>query len=243
MQIELHSVSKAFGRTRALDRVSLSIAPGQIVAVLGANGAGKTTLLRMVAGLLRPDQGEVLYDGKAFHADDLPLRRRLFFLPDFPIHFAQESVLHSIGMMLRLYEADGPEAPAKVAHWLEAFDLVDLAERPVHTLSRGQSYKAALVALFTLDPELWLLDEPLASGMDPQGLSTFRRQAREAASRGRTLLYTTQLLESAERFADRACVLSKGEVAVFESMETLRQRSTGSEDGILAPLLESPKTP
>jgi ABC-type multidrug transport system ATPase subunit len=238
MQVEFHSVDKIYGRTRALDRVSLSIDPGQIVAVLGANGAGKTTLLRMVAGLIRPDRGSVTYDGQPFRVDDLVLRRRLFFLPDFPPHFSGGSVLQSLGLLLRLYEADGPDAPARVVHWLEAFDLLELAEAPVASLSRGQSYKAALIALLVIDPELWLLDEPLASGMDSRGLSLFRAQAREAASRGRTVLFTTQLLDAAERFADRTCILHDGEVRIFESMATLRNRTTDTSDGVLAPLLE-----
>lgn len=243
MQVTFHSVDKVYGRTRALDGIQLDIDPGQIVAVLGANGAGKTTLLRMAAGLIRPDRGSVTYDGEPFRADDLALRRRLFFLPDFPPHFSGESLLHSLGLLLRLYEADGPDAPKKVAHWLEAFDLLELAEAPVAALSRGQSYKAALIALLVIDPELWLLDEPLASGMDPRGLSILREEAREASRRGRTLLYTTQLLEAAERFADRACILHRGEVRVFESMATLRARATDPADGVLAPLLEPLRDP
>lgn len=234
MNVELSSVSKTYGRTRALDKVSVSFTPGQIVAILGSNGAGKTTLLRCLAGLIRPDHGELTYDGQPFSAENLELRRRIVFLPDFPPHFSSETLVRSLGLVLRIYGADGPDAPERVIHWLRAFDLLDHAEAPVESLSRGQSYKVALIALLLIDPELWLLDEPLASGMDPQGISLFRTEVRNAATRGRTILFTTQVLEAAERFADHVCILHHGEVRIFETVQNLRTRVTDTGDGILA---------
>lgn len=237
MNVELTSVSKTYGRTRALDRVSLTFQPGQIVAVLGSNGAGKTTLLRCLAGLIRPDHGELTYDGQPFSAENLELRRRIVFLPDFPPHFSSETLIRSLGLVLRIYGADGPDAPERVLHWLRAFELLDRAEAPIESLSRGQSYKVALIALLIIDPELWLLDEPLASGMDPQGISLFRSEARNAAARGRTILFTTQVLEAAERFADHVCILQQGEVRIFDTVRNLREQVTDNGDGILASLI------
>ncbi len=237
MNVELSGVEKIYGRTRALDRVTLSLPPGQIVAILGSNGAGKTTLLRCLAGLIRPDRGEVTYDGERFSTENLTLRRRLFFLPDFPPHFSSETVLRSLGLILRIYESDDDAAPERVVHWLKAFDLLHLAEAPVESLSRGQAYKVALIPLLVIDPELWLLDEPLASGMDPHGLSLFKTEARAAAARGRTILYTTQVLEAAERFSDRVCILHEGEVRIFDTLQNLRDRVTDHGDGVLAAVL------
>src|SRR5688572_27114535 len=98
MKIELRAVTKSYGKSRALDRASLEINGSQIVALLGANGAGKTTLLRCLAGIAAPDSGEILYDEEPFQRDKLDLRRRLFFLPDFPVVFYEMSVLRHIGM-------------------------------------------------------------------------------------------------------------------------------------------------
>lgn len=169
MHLELSQVSKTYGKTRALDSVSMELRPGQVVALLGSNGAGKSTLLRMLAGLVKPDRGEIRYDGQEFNINDLALRRRLFFLPDFPPVFVGESVLTNLGRLLRLYQADGGDAPERLVQRMQALDLLELAEKPIEQLSRGQSYKSVLAALLTIDPELWLLDEPLASGMDPRG--------------------------------------------------------------------------
>jgi len=243
MQLELHRATKVFGRVRALDDVSVVFAPGEVVAVLGANGAGKSTLLRVLSGVLQPDSGDVLYDGQRLRLDDLALRRRLFFLPDFPPVFADESLLANLGLLLRIYEADDASAPEKVLHAMKALDLLDLAEKPVETLSRGQIYKAALAALLVIDPELWLLDEPLASGMDPQGLSVLRTEVRKAAGRGRTILFTTQILEVAERLADRACVLHKGGLRMSAPIAELRRASSTGADGVLDALLQGLSDP
>jgi ABC-2 type transport system ATP-binding protein len=94
----------------------------------------------------------------------------------------------------------------------------------VQSLSRGQIYKAGLVAMIAADRDLWLLDEPFASGMDPHGIDMFKQYTRDAARRGRTIIYTTQLLDTAERFSDHLCVMETGEVRAFESLDNLRAR-------------------
>ncbi len=232
MHISLGHLSKAYGGVTALDDVSLEIAAGQIVAIVGANGAGKTTLLRSLAGLAAPTQGEICYDGQPFHRGRVDLRRRFAFLPDTPCVYPQMTVLRHIGMAIRLYGAERPGIEDTVADLLREFDLLPLAESPLGTLSRGELYKAALVAVLAVDPEVWMFDEPFASGMDPHGLTAFRRLAREAAARGRTVLYSTQILELAERFADAVCVLYRGRLRAFGPVAALRQPN-GDADNVL----------
>jgi ABC-2 type transport system ATP-binding protein len=225
MRIEVRGLLKTYPSVRALDHVSLQIEPGQIVALLGPNGAGKTTLLRCLIGVGAPDKGGVYYDEREFRRDQMDLRRRMHLLPDFPFHFWDQSVLRNIAIVLRVFEADGAGVEDRVMELLREFDMLPLSLRPVGSLSRGQSYKAALVAMIAADKELWLLDEPFASGMDPHGIDAFKRQARAAADRGRTILYSTQLLDVAERFADRVCVINKGAIHAFDTLERLRERA------------------
>jgi len=242
--VEFQSVTKRYGSVRALDRVSLTLQPGQLVAVLGANGAGKTTFLRLLAGVAAPDSGEIHFDHEPMRREDLAQRQRFFFLPDFPALFLDETVLRNLGLILRLYGADRPGVEGQVVELLRDFDLLTLADAPVGTLSRGQIYKTALAALIAADPELWLLDEPLASGMDPHGLTAFRRHVRDAVGRGRTVLYSTQVLDSVERFSDRVCLLHEGEVRAFATLEELRQQSGGANDvleRLFAQLREEPR--
>jgi len=228
MKIELRGVSKSYGAVRALDRASFELAPGQMVAVIGANGAGKTTLLRCLAGIAVPQAGLILYDDEPFRRDRVDMRRRLLFLPDFPAAFWERNTLQHLGLLLRTYGVEPAGLEERVVALLQEFDLLPIATKPLGTLSRGQMYKAVLTGLLAVDPELWLLDEPFASGMDPHGLQAFRQHAAEAARRGRTILYSTQILEVAERCADRVCVLHGGEVRAFETLTRLREQVTGA---------------
>jgi ABC-type multidrug transport system ATPase subunit len=227
MKIELRAVSKSYGKARALDRASLEIGPGQIVAILGANGAGKTTLLRCLAGIAAPDAGTLVYNDEAFERDKLDLRRQLFFLPDFPVVFYEMSIIRHIGMVLRVYERAAEGIEARVLQLLKDFDLFTVAENPLNTLSRGQVYKAALVALIAANPEVWLLDEPFASGMDPHGINMLKRYAREAVTQGRTIIYSTQILEIVEKFSGKVCILHQGEVRAFDSVTLLENAGQG----------------
>jgi ABC-type multidrug transport system ATPase subunit len=237
MRISISHVSKRFDRVDALSDVSLEIEPGQVVTVIGANGAGKTTLLRLLATLYVPDAGQILFDGELLQRGRIDLRRRLHFLPDFPVALIEKSVIQHIAMAVRLYDGLRPGLEDRVMELLRDFDLLALAEVQLSKLSRGEFYKAALVAMLTIDPELWLLDEPFASGMDPQGLAAFRRHARDAVSRGRTVIYSTQILEIAERFSDRACILHHGRIHAFEPVGDLGEDSAGNNDGVLGQIL------
>ena len=226
MKIELAGVSKKYGSLRALDRVRLEIQPGEIISLLGENGAGKTTLFRCLTGIAALSEGKIFFDGEEFGRGKLKLRQRIFFLPDFPILFGAMTVIRHIGMVLKLYGVLKPESESRVLGLLRDFDLLPLATTPLGFLSRGQLYKAALTALIAVDPDIWLLDEPFASGMDPHGISILKRELRAAADRGRTVLYSTQILDLAERFSDRVCVLHRGEIRAYDTLPALRSRAT-----------------
>lgn len=230
MKIELCGVLKSYRSLRALDHVSLAIEPGQIVSLLGPNGAGKTTLIRCLSGIAAPDKGRVFFDDQEFRRDRLDLRQRLSLLPDFPFLFWECSILRNIAMVLRLYGADGEGSEKRVLELLREFDLLPLALRPVHSLSRGQAYKTGLVALLAADREVWVLDEPFASGMDPQGIDAFKRYVRAAAGRGRTIIYSTQILDVAERFSDRVCLIHKGAIRAFDTLERLRALASDKDN-------------
>lgn len=238
MRIEVRSLTKSFQSAPALDDVSLTIDPGQIVAVLGPNGAGKSTLLRCLSGIVVAEAGEILFDGEPFCRSRDDLRRRLFIQPDFPFVFPDITVLRHIGLVLRLYETERPDIEERVIELLNDFDMLPLAETKMGTLSRGQAYKAALVALLAADPELWMFDEPFASGMDPRGLNSFRRHALDAVRRGRTVLYTTQILELAEEFSDKVCILHQGNLHAFDTVSHLRKQTQAEGTGVLAEIFE-----
>ncbi len=221
MHIATAELYKSYGLVNALSDVNLEITGGLAVALLGANGAGKSTLLRCLAGIALPTSGTILYDHEVFRRDRLDLRRRFLFLPEFPAMFPEITVLRHLGMTLNLYGKDEPGIEDRVLELLGAFDLLEIAESPISRLSRGQTYKTALSALIAADPEVWFLDEPFASGMDPQGLFAFRHEAEAAVARGRTIVYSTQILDVVEKFSDRVCVIHQGRVRAFDQLANL----------------------
>lgn len=241
MRVELAGVSKVYGRTAALKNVWLELEPGRIVAVAGLNGAGKTTLLLALAGLLGLSEGDIYFDDEPFRRDRVDQRRRFHLLPEFPITFAHFTPLQHLAMAARLYGCEGAIAGEAVVELLEAFDLLGVANAPLGTLSRGQLYKSALVALLAINPELWLLDEPFASGMDPLGLRAFKQRARAAAAEGRTIIYSTQILAIAEQLSDEIILLHGGEVRARGPLDEVLKR-TGDPDleALLARLREEP---
>lgn len=233
MKIALRNIDKSYGRVHALDDVTLDIEPGQIISLLGVNGAGKTTMLRCLSGIVVPDRGEILFDEEDFRRSRTDLRKRLHFLPDFPFFYPRVSLLQHIGLVAKAYEKAEAGTEQRVVELLEEFDLLPLIKSPVAKLSRGQQYKAGLIAMAIADPELWLFDEPFASGMDPLGLSAFRRLIRDASRRGRTVIYSTQLLELAESFSDRVCVINGGKIHAFDTMFSLTESSKAAPGAVL----------
>jgi ABC-type multidrug transport system ATPase subunit len=228
VRIAVESLSKRYGGVRALDGVTLVIEAGQILSVLGVNGAGKTTMLRCLSGVVT-GSGTIYYDGEKFNRGSISLRRRIAFLPDFPIAFPHHTVLRHIGMVLRLYEADDPAVEPRVLNLLRGFDLLPLVDTNISQLSRGQAYKAALAALLAVDPELLLLDEPFASGMDPNGITFLKQEARAAAARGHTVIYSTQILDLAETLSDRVLIIERGQVRYYASLGELQGVAPGHE--------------
>lgn len=230
MLTALENVTKSFDNKPALDDFSLTIGPGQVVAILGRNGAGKTTLLRLLTGLLVPDRGRVLYDGETFHRDRLDIRRRFFFLPDAPPFVGDMTPIQHTSMVLRLYQRDKAEGIIdRVVELMREFAILELAEKPVSELSRGQQYKTALVALLAADPELWIFDEPLASGVDAEGIAALKRHCFSAAKAGKTILYSTQIVEVVQRFSDRVIAIDRGKLLGFNSLNLLLETISPSD--------------
>jgi len=236
MQISTRELTRQFDRLRVLDKVSVDFPSGKITALLGANGAGKTTLLRCLAGLSHGNAGSVLLDGETLQTGRLDLRRRLMFLPDFPPDAGDIDIMEMLAMHLKIWQADRPGVEWRVAELLDELHLSAFAGASCATLSRGQRYKAALLALFAVDPDLWLLDEPFASGMDPAGIGVFRRECQHAATLGRTILYSTQIVELAAEFSDHIAVVNLGSVTLYDTVLDFDRDPRRIESSLMTPL-------
>lgn len=231
MHIELSDLSKRFGSTVALDHASLSVPPSSIISVIGENGAGKSTLLALLAGVLAPDQGLIRFDGHVFSREILEQRKRLLFTPDIPVMFMNRTVASNIATLAALYDARVEEHEAELTALLDETGIAALLKRSAGSLSRGQLWKAFMACVCVIQPELWLVDEPFASGMDAIGMGVFRRLVRKMADAGATIIYTTQMVDLAAEFSDHVCVLRHGRVALWEKSERVREMIAAGPEG------------
>lgn len=246
MHIELSEVTKRYGETTALDGVSLNLPPSSIVAVLGENGAGKSTLLKLLAAMSMPDSGLIRFDGQVFDREKLDLRQKLLFTPEIPLLLPGKNVAQNLATFANLYERPLEGREDHLKHWLDQTGTAELLQRNSWALSRGQAWKAGLMCAAVVEPELWLVDEPFASGMDAIGIGAWRRLARHLANQGSTIVYTTQMIEMAADFADTICVLRNGKFILQskgdELRDLLRQDPDGAEK-VLRGLRESDSLP
>ena len=220
MKIKLCGLSKRFGSTTILDSVESELGGGQVISLIGSNGAGKTTLLKMLATLSAPTSGEIYFDDQLLTRKRMDLRGRLHFLSDSPYFLSNNPVDH-ICLAAAYYNRSVEGLKTQIIDWLREFDLLEHADRPIATLSRGQKYKVAFVGLLAANPELWLLDEPFAAGVDPTGISVIKRKIDKRVGGGGTVIYTTQIVELASSFSDRILILNKGKLQVDSKTKDL----------------------
>jgi ABC-2 type transport system ATP-binding protein len=214
--VTLEQVRKAFGSTRALDELDLSVATGEVHGLLGPNGAGKTTAIRIMLGLLRADGGTARLLGGDPWRDGPALHRRLAYVPGDVTLWPTLSGGEVIDLLGRLR---GGLDPRRRADLLERFDL-DPAKKG-RAYSKGNRQKVALVAALASGAELLILDEPTA-GLDPLMEAEFRRCVGEVRAEGRTVLLSSHILAEVEAVCDRVSIIRGGRTVETGSLAELR---------------------
>ena len=204
--LSLHSVSKSFAGKAAVKDVSFEIEPGQIVGFLGPNGAGKTTTLRMSLGLIKPDSGTVNLFG------DTPGEAafgRVGFLPEERGLYKKQTAREAIAHMARLNGLKKKQAFTLADDLLDRYGLGEAKRKKNKDMSKGMAQKVQLLAAIAHDPEFHILDEPF-SGLDPVNQQVLEGIVKEIASRDRTIIFSTHVMEHAERLCDRIILMASG---------------------------------
>lgn len=209
MQLEAVNLGKRFGKDWVLEGIDWNLKPSHIYSLTGLNGAGKTTLLSLLAGLYVGSQGAVLADGEPLRRESIEVRKRMMFLPDFPILNGGWTLYRHLAALVTLYGQEPDEAKDNFADLVKELDLGEVVKKPFSQMSRGQLYKSALLCMKVISPQYWLLDEPFASGADAHGISVMRRWFAEAKAAGCTVVFTTQMPEIAESSSDEIVLLEK----------------------------------
>jgi ABC-2 type transport system ATP-binding protein len=218
--LEVRALRKAFGHVVAVDGVSFRVGLGKSIGLLGPNGAGKTTTVSIICGLLRPDAGEVLIDGRPLRGDTDPSKRKIGLVTQELALFEDLSArenLHTFGAM---YDLDPSVLRDAIASALELVGLADRAKDRVKTFSGGMKRRLNLAAALLHDPELLILDEPTV-GVDPQSRNAIFENLESLRARGKSLLYTTHYMEEAERLCERIVVMDHGRVVADDGLRGL----------------------
>ncbi|HKP54775.1 MAG TPA: ATP-binding cassette domain-containing protein [Chloroflexia bacterium] len=217
----LNGARKAFQKVVAVDDLSFTVPSGSMFGLLGANGAGKTTTLRMILSILRPDAGNITWNGTPI--DDVP-RHAFGYLPEerglYPKMKAGEELVFLAG----LNDVSAPEATKRARAQLQRLGLGDAWNRKVEELSKGNQQKVQVLAAILHEPDLMLLDEPF-SGLDPINTELLRETLMQRQAQGRTIIFSSHRLEQVEAVCDHVAIIHKGRLLTTGLLSDLRRKS------------------
>jgi ABC-2 type transport system ATP-binding protein len=229
--LECQGLRKRFASVQAVDGLDLRVPRGQFYAFLGPNGAGKTTALRMIAGLLRPDEGRILINGLDLGANPTEAKRPLAYVPDDPVLYGKLRPLEHLEFVAALWELPAAAAQPRAEELLQTLGLWGKRSDYIESFSRGMKQKMALASALIHRPSLMLLDEPL-TGLDAAAARQVKDLLVDFVRDGGTVVLTTHILEVAERMAERIGIIAAGRLVAEGTLEELRQRA-GETGGTL----------
>ncbi|MDH4197733.1 MAG: ABC transporter ATP-binding protein [Candidatus Aminicenantes bacterium] len=239
--IELQDVSKSYnkGAVRAVDRLTLTVRPGEIFGFLGPNGAGKTTTIKLIVGILKPDAGRILVDGKDNQREPLSTKAATAYVPDEPEIYERLTGLEYLNFIGDVYGVPKADRLERIEHWLEVFELRRAVGDPIQTYSHGMRQKIVLTGALLIDPRIFILDEPMV-GLDPRSAHQLKEAMRAHCDKGGTLFFSTHVMEVAERLCDRIGIIHHGRLAAEGTLDELRReaKDTASLENIFLQLTE-----
>ena len=232
--IAVENLVKRFGKFTAVDGVSINVEPGQIHGFLGPNGAGKTTSIRMIAGLLKPDEGRILVNGHDLAREPEAAKAALGFIPDRPFIYDKLTAGEFLRFHGGLYGMDGGDTEARITEMLEIFELGRWQHELVESFSHGMKQRLVMCAAFLHRPKAVLVDEPMV-GLDPRGARLIKDIFRLMASRGVAILMSTHTLEVAQEMCDLISIILKGQIIAHGSVADVRNMA-GTPNEELTPV-------
>lgn len=219
--LRISHLTKTYGDKRAVDDLTLHIAPGEIYGFIGHNGAGKTTTLRSVCGILQYDSGEILVDGVSVREDPVGAKSRLAYIPDNPDLYDFMTAIRYLRFVADVYGVSAEDRDARVAYYADAFGLTENLADPIGSFSHGMKQKLALISALIHAPRLLIMDEPFV-GLDPTAAHTLKRLMRELTASGASIFFSTHVLEVAEKLCDKIAIIKDGRLVVQGTMEQVK---------------------
>ena len=221
--IELLNISKSYnGRVKAVDNLSLTIQPGEIVGFLGPNGAGKTTTIKMITGILSPDSGSIKINNIDIKEKPLEAKKQFGFVPDNPDMFLRLKAIEYLNFMADIYDVSTELRAVRINELAERFELTDVLNDQIQSFSHGMRQKIVIMGVLLHNPSVWILDEPL-TGLDPKSSYLLKEMMKAHTEQGNTVFFSTHVLEVAEKICDKVVIINKGKILFSGAMDEMRE--------------------
>ena len=224
--LEIYNLSKSYGEKKAVEDLSFTVNAGELCAFIGHNGAGKTTTLKCVAGILGFDAGHIRVDGVSLEDDPLEVKRRIAYIPDNPDLYDFMTGMQYLNFIADVFDVPETVRAERIAKYAEALTLTEEEiGSPISSYSHGMKQKLALISAFLHDPKLILLDEPFV-GLDPKASHVLKEIMRDFCEAGGAILFSTHILEVAEKLCDKVAIIKGGHLVTFGKMEEVKGDSS-----------------
>ena len=225
--IEIKSVSKTYsGKVKAVNDLSMVIQPGEIIGFIGPNGAGKTTTIKMMTGILKPDSGTITLNGINIQERPLEAKRQFGYVSDNPDLFLRLKGIEYLNFMADIYDVSVADRRVRIDKFAAMFEMTSALSDKILSYSHGMRQKIILMGVLIHDPSIWILDEPL-TGLDPQSAFSLKETMKVQASLGKTVFFSTHVLEVAEKLCTKVAIINKGQILFYGTLEELKKGHAG----------------
>ena len=219
--LKIEHLTKTYGEKKAVDDLSLHIAPGEIYGFIGHNGAGKTTTLKSIAGILCFDEGEITIDGTSVKNDPLACKKKLAYIPDNPDLYEFMTGIKYLNFISDIFGVSADDRQARIRKYADLFELTNDLAQPIASYSHGMKQKLAIISAWVHEPRLLVMDEPFV-GLDPKASHLLKGMMRELCDRGGAIFFSTHVLEVAEKLCDKVAIIKAGKLIRSGTMEEVK---------------------
>ena len=219
--LKIEHLTKTYGEKKAVDDLTLHIAPGEIYGFIGHNGAGKTTTLKSVVGILQFDEGEILINGKSIRTAPLDCKRDIAYIPDNPDLYDYMSGIKYLNFIADIFGVSATDRKERIRKYSERFELTADLAQPIAAYSHGMKQKLAIIAAWLHSPKLSIMDEPFV-GLDPKASHLLKGMMREVCDGGGAIFFSTHVLEVAEKLCDKVAIIKGGRLVRSGTMEEVK---------------------
>ncbi|MCK1201778.1 ABC transporter ATP-binding protein [Streptococcus uberis] len=220
--LKIENLTGGYLNIPVLKNISFTIEDGELVGLIGLNGAGKSTTIKQIIGLLKPYNGEITIDGLSIEQDNQNYRKKIGFIPETPSLYEELTLKEHIEITAMAYDIPVEKALQRAESLLETYRLSDKLDWFPSLFSKGMKQKVMIICAFIIDPSLFILDEPFL-GLDPLAIADLVAHLEEEKMKGKSILMSTHVLDSAEKMCDRFIILHKGQIKAQGTLEELRK--------------------